>query len=291
MAERNLRQLAPGAAVNAPLQQPLAWPTAGAGGAGAPTGWLASVRNAAEAGIALAAGASIIDAKEPRLGALGALPAAVITAVVAAVAGRVPVSATVGDLPFDAAVLAPAMLAVAAAGADIVKIGVFGAPLPGLADACLAALPVTLPRPDGRPAARVAVLMADQGGIDWPLAAFAAHGFSGVMLDTADKARGGLRRQCGDERLALFLAQARALGLRTGLAGSLCAGDVPALAALGADYLGFRTALCHQDRRVGTIDAARCRAIHALLAAAHGAAQVDQAARPSKRTAAGERRA
>lgn len=276
--------------MNAPLQRPVAWPAVGAASAGATTGWLASVRNAEEAGIALAAGASIIDAKEPRLGALGALPVAVIAAVVAAVAGRVPVSATVGDLPLDAAVLAPAMLAVAAAGADIVKIGVFGAPLSGLTEA-LAGLPDTLPRPVGGPAARVAVLMADQGGIDWPLAAFAAHGFTGVMLDTADKTRGGLRRQLGKERLVQFLAEARALGLRTGLAGSLCADDVPALATLGADYLGFRTALCDQDRRVGTLDTARCRAIHALIGAAGSKVQVHQAERPSSRTAAEVRRA
>lgn len=232
--------------------------------------WLASVRTPAEAAIALAAGAAIIDAKEPRAGALGALPLAVTSAIAAAVAGRAPVSATVGDLPFTTSALAPAMLATAAAGADIVKIGVFGAPASSedaeaWLDAGLAALPGELPHPAGC-ARRVAVLMADQGGAALPLAPFARHGFAGVMLDTADKSRGSLAGLLAVRQLQDFVDQAQALGLWAGLAGSLAAGDIPALLPLGADYLGFRTALCRDGRRGGELDPQACQRLAQLVA-------------------------
>lgn len=257
--------------------------------------WLASVRNAEEAAIALAAGAAVIDAKEPRAGALGALPGPEIAAIVARVAGRAVVSATTGDLPLDAALLAPAMRAVAAAGANIVKIGVFGSPDAWRLERCLAALPDCLPGPDGHsPAARVAVLMADQQGADWPLAPFARHGFAGVMLDTADKRCGGLRTVLDPLRLARFVTEVRALGLWAGLAGSLSARDIPALAALDPDYLGFRTALCCAGERSGALDPEACRRLAEVLACQARPTpppQDSQAERPSSRIGQAARRA
>src|SRR3569833_993095 len=71
-------------------------PPAGAGGM---TGWLASVTDADEARQVLAAGADIVDAKNPHAGALGALPLDTVRAIVSAVGGQAPVSATVGDFP------------------------------------------------------------------------------------------------------------------------------------------------------------------------------------------------
>jgi uncharacterized protein (UPF0264 family) len=59
---------------------------------------LVSVRSAAEAESALAGGAEVIDVKEPENGPLGCADDEVIAAVVAQVAGRVPVSAALGEL-------------------------------------------------------------------------------------------------------------------------------------------------------------------------------------------------
>jgi len=59
---------------------------------------LVSVRSAAEAEAALSGGASVIDVKEPTRGALGRADDAVIADVIAAVAGRAPVSAALGEL-------------------------------------------------------------------------------------------------------------------------------------------------------------------------------------------------
>src|SRR6185437_8496255 len=98
---------------------------------------LASVADAAEAEIAIAEGADIIDLKDPQQGPLGALPVATVQAIVAATAGRRFVSAVAGNLDMKPAVLADAVAALAATGADYVKVGFFAAN--NLA-ACIAAL-------------------------------------------------------------------------------------------------------------------------------------------------------
>ena len=59
---------------------------------------LVSVRSADEARTALAAGVDLIDVKEPARGSLGAASPGVVADVVGAVAGRVPVSAALGEL-------------------------------------------------------------------------------------------------------------------------------------------------------------------------------------------------
>ena len=87
---------------------------------------LISVRNADEAALALAAGADIIDLKDPDSGALGALNAGDTRQVLQMVNGRVPVSATVGeDHPTLEALLDPIRLRIAL-GVDIIKVSVSG---------------------------------------------------------------------------------------------------------------------------------------------------------------------
>jgi (5-formylfuran-3-yl)methyl phosphate synthase len=148
---------------------------------------LASVRDLDEARIALESGADIIDLKEPAHGALGAVAHDIARAVVAFVGARVPVSATVGDLPWRASVLAPAVAAMAATGVDYVKAGVFSTrDMPGDAEGEARLLAAA------HSAKLIAVLFADRAP-DFDLVdACAAAGFAGVMLDTADKSRGAL---------------------------------------------------------------------------------------------------
>jgi uncharacterized protein (UPF0264 family) len=59
---------------------------------------LVSVRDAAEARAVLDAGAHLIDVKEPRRGSLGAADGRQVADVLNTVAGRVPVSAAMGEL-------------------------------------------------------------------------------------------------------------------------------------------------------------------------------------------------
>jgi len=235
---------------------------------------LASVRSAEEALFALNAGADLIDAKEPSGGALGAVGADTLREIVAAVAGRRPVSSTVGDLPMQLAPLRRAVNQTAACGADFVKVGFFEQGAPGEA---ARALPREVPG-----VALIAVLFADHVPPQSATETLARAGWHGVMLDTARKSGAGLRDWTDEDWLAEFVHRARNAGLLVGLAGSLAERDVLPLAGLGPDYLGFRGALCSEARRDACLDPVRVRAIRAALDRA--AAQVPGGHPPSARS-------
>jgi len=127
-------------------------------------------------------------------------------------------------------------------------------------DACLRAI---APIADRQPV--IAVLFADLAPPLQRLDDFAAAGFRGVMLDTAGKRGGGLTRHLGTDTLARFVAEARRLGLLSGLAGSLRLSDIPLLLPLAADYLGFRGALCEGGDRVEGISPQRLQEIRQAL--------------------------
>jgi dihydroneopterin aldolase len=225
------------------------------GTAAASTRFLVSVRSAEEAQVALDGGADIVDAKEPASGALGAVAPEAIEAILQAVGGRRPVSATIGDCDLDDA--APRVIAAARTGVDYVKVGLFDAPSASALKA--------LERCASDGVRLIAVLFADRAP-DWSvMTALAGAGFAGVMLDTADKARGALRNHLGERDLAQFLARARMHGMMAGLAGSLQAGDVPALLPLRPDIVGFRGALCASRLRTQTLELERVRAMRRLL--------------------------
>lgn len=239
-------------------------------------GLLASVRSVTEAAAA-APYADVIDAKEPAFGALGAVDPAILSAIVRCVAGRAAVSATCGDLPFDPAVLGPAMREVSACGVDYVKLGIFGAPTRAALDDVLPALPILQAGAGAHHAPRrIAVLMADQGGLECALEPFAKAGFDGVMLDTAGKTGVGLTALVPAAGLLQFLSKARQLGLLTGLAGALSVSDIPALIGLpGLSYLGFRGALCESGQRGASLSLARLQSLHTVFQAAQPAAAVN----------------
>ncbi len=217
---------------------------------------LASVRSPVEALAAIAGGADIIDLKEPEAGALGRLPEGVLRAALAAVAGRRPTSATIGDLPLAPAPILAAVRAMAETGVDIVKLGIFA----GDATATLAALGAA-----AREGIRlVAVCFADRQPDFDLIHRCADAGFYGVMLDTADKRAGSLTRHLPPESLARFLALARERRLLAGLAGSLAAADLPTLLPLAPDFLGFRSALT-SGGRAAPLDAAAVARLRAAL--------------------------
>ena len=232
---------------------------------------LASVADLTELEDAIRLGADLVDLKDPAAGALGAWPRDRLREAVARTARRRPLSATVGDLPMSPAVIAAAAAGTAETGVEIVKVGFFagGESNARESGACITALaPIA-----ARGVRLVAVLMADQRPDLGLLPMLATAGFHGVMLDTADKRAGGLRAHRDEPSLARFVREARALGLLTGLAGSLRLDDIAPLAALGPNYLGFRGALCRDDR-TGRLDPERFRTVRAALdraASAHAA--------------------
>ncbi|WP_036300203.1 (5-formylfuran-3-yl)methyl phosphate synthase [Methylomarinum vadi] len=206
------------------------------------TGMLASVNSLEEALLINPLDIDIIDLKQPAEGALGALPPEQVHQIVTAIDGCKPVSATVGDLPMLPEILCPAVTSMAATGVDYVKIGFF--PGDKWTDSIDALSDFTADH------ALIAVLFADNAPDLSYLPTLRQAGFSGVMLDTMDKSRGSLSEIMTMADLAQFVNQAKQLDLLCGLAGSLQSGDVPALLALNADYLGFRGGLCEQHNRV-----------------------------------------
>ncbi|WP_434625786.1 (5-formylfuran-3-yl)methyl phosphate synthase [Azospirillum sp. B2RO_4] len=208
---------------------------------------LASVTNPEEAEIAVRAGADLIDLKNPREGALGALPAATIRACLAAVAGRKLVSATIGDLPMESDGVATAVAGTATTGVDIVKMGIGAG---GDPRTCIAAAANSRGA-----AALVGVILADLTDPTPELVgAMADAGFIGVMLDTGLKDGRTLRDHVPDDALEDFIGRARGAGLWAGLAGSLRLADIAPLAMLGPSILGFRGALCRGGARGDVID-------------------------------------
>jgi (5-formylfuran-3-yl)methyl phosphate synthase len=235
--------------------------------------FLASVRDEAEAAIALLARADVIDLKEPRRGALGALDPETTPGIVSLVGGRVAVSATIGDLPMQPETISAAVLEKAACGVDYVKFGLFP---DADAQRCLDAL-----HPVAQRVNLIVVIFADRLPDFDAVAEAAAMGATGIMLDTADKGSGSLLAHLDPCQLASFVAQAKSHGLTVGLAGSLAAADVPKLLPLAPDLLGFRGALCNGSRGAA-LDPAACAAIRALIPENRPAAESKPPARMSE---------
>jgi uncharacterized protein (UPF0264 family) len=214
------------------------------------TGMLASVKNVAEAQIVLQANVDIIDLKQPEFGALGALPVELVTEIVAEINGRLPVSATVGDLPMDENLIFNAVNDMAKTGVNFVKIGFF---------------------PDGdwfeivqkladitQNIKLIVVLFADTKPDFSIISHLEKANFSGVMLDTMNKKNGSLTDVMTCETITEFVELAKTHNLLCGLAGSLRLENIAPLLPLNADYLGFRGALCAENNRVQSLE------LHAL---------------------------
>ena len=209
------------------------------------TRMLASVANAAEASAVLQLGADVVDLKDPRRGALGAVSPETAREAIAAVAGRCETSSALGDPPYDQEALLTAIRAYAAAGVDYVKLAVDAGTLDRLGESL---------RQIAHDVQLVGMMFADEKPDFDLLAQLSALGFKGAMLDTRDKSRGRLLAHLEVVQLNQFCLQCRALRLMSGLAGSLEAPDIPRLLLVHPDVLGFRGALCHAHDRRGAID-------------------------------------
>ena len=209
--------------------------------------WLASIQSLEEAQVLSEVLPDILDIKNPSQGALGALSIEKVTEIVTFIAGRCPTSATIGDLPMQAKIINSAMIAMAESGVDYIKVGLF--PEHGLLD-CLSAIRVTIETLD---VPVIAVLFADK----WPeqeiLPLLKATGFDGIMVDTAVKDGQHLLDHWDDLQLTAFVALARQQNLMCGLAGALRQKDIYILQQFGADYLGFRSALCQEQQRTAEL--------------------------------------
>ncbi len=225
---------------------------------------LVSVADACEARAALLGGADVIDAKDPRRGALGAVSQRALRAIRATVRSRRPVSAVLGDAR-GRATLERAARAASRLGVIYVKVGFRGVTSPARAGALAAAVRAAA---DG---ARVIVVTY----ADWTraetlppvaLADVAARaGVAGVLLDTAFKDAGGLFDLLTPAEVKTWVDAAHAAGLSAALAGKLDGCGVATARLLGADIAGVRGAVC-VGGRTGRVSRARVAALSALVA-------------------------
>jgi uncharacterized protein (UPF0264 family) len=227
---------------------------------------LISVSTAAEAIAALAGGADLIDAKDPRTGALGAVSRRAMHEILLAVGSGRPVTAALGDAWNETGVERRAAT-FAAAGVALVKVG-FGWPGSAVRIGALTAAAVRGASAGNRTCKVVAVAYADRDGsgrlrpADFVEAA-ARAGAYGFLLDTANKSGPGLLDVVSRETLATWVAAARQSKLLVALAGRLTAADLADVRDAGADIAGVRGAACEGGRN-GHVTAARVAWLRAM---------------------------
>jgi uncharacterized protein (UPF0264 family) len=224
---------------------------------------LVSVRDAAEARDAAAAGADIVDVKEPAGGTLAPAAPGALAAIAGAVPAAWPLGVALGE-PEGGAALAGLLAARrdALAGREVY--------LKFVAPVGLEAALVAIAR-EQVPGARIVLAgYADRPGTAAArtarVRAAGAAGADGILLDTLDKSR-TLLDIVGDGELEALARLADGAGCLLALAGSLGAAELPRVARAGAAVAGVRGAAC-EGGRDGRLSPAR---VAALVAAARRA--------------------
>lgn len=228
---------------------------------------LVSVRDAHEAQLAAAAGADVIDAKDPAKGALGPVPAGDLEAIAVAIGGKRVISAAVGDVADDpsGAAIEAAAGAAARAGVGLAKLGMGpGSPIPMAIDGTRV-LDVLRAEAVGDVACGLVLGAYADAPADarYPYAvleAAAQCGAAGVLLDTVHKDGRTLFDVMPAEAVAAWATAAHSAGLFVALAGSLGTPDVSVARDSGADVIGVRGAVCIGGR-TGTVSPERVRAL------------------------------
>ena len=228
---------------------------------------LISVKNVAEALVALEVGVDIIDLKDPSVGALGALSVHETTQIVLAIMERktiglnVPnltlISATVGEQHSDLINLTLDIQAKHVLGVDIIKIAVSG--LFNTED--FSSQMQSLTRCGIK---LVAVFFADEQ-IDLALlVTLKKIGFFGAMLDTKTKQQNLLQVQT-TSGLQMFTQICHENDLQSGLAGSLQTQHIEKLIQFNPIYMGFRGGACESLTRENDLCRAKVIQIKELL--------------------------
>lgn len=214
---------------------------------------LVSPMNIDEARTALAGGADILDIKNPREGSLGANFPWAIRAVVDLAGGRVPVSATIGDLEFKPGTASLAALGAAFSGADYIKAGLLGVKTQSQAEEMLEGIVKAVKDfdPDKKVVAAGYSDYARVNSVSPMLlpAAAAKVGADLVMVDTAVKDGRSTFEFMNEEKLLEFIALGHAEGLQVALAGTIGFEHLEMLKRLNPDIIGVRGIVCGGDRR------------------------------------------
>jgi uncharacterized protein (UPF0264 family) len=220
-------------------------------------GLLVSVRSADEVEAALAGGATLIDVKEPRKGALAPAEAEVVAAVIAKVKGRTPVSAALGEWSPNAITDAHWHLELKL---NYVKWGLAGySPRPGWGEDLL----------DTRRELPVGMEMVAVAYADWEraksvppaeLVRFAKRfRFKAFLLDTWGKDNKTLFDFISPAEVGELVESLKRVEITVAIGGSLRPEHVKQLKGMTPDYFAVRSSVCAAGKRDGIIDTARVK--------------------------------
>jgi len=218
-------------------------------------GLLVSVRSADEVAAALAGGADLIDVKEPGRGPLAPAEAEVVAAVIEAVAGKVPVSAALGEWSPNAITEAHWHLELKL---NYVKWGLAGyAPAPGWGEDLL----------DTRRQLPVGMEMVVVAYADWERAKsvppaevvkFAKRfRFKAFLLDTWGKDNKTLLDFTNAAEIAELVESLKRVNTLVAVGGSLRPEQMKHLKGVTPDYFAVRSSACAAGKRDGVIDQSR----------------------------------
>lgn len=212
---------------------------------------LVSVRDVSEAQTALAAGADLIDIKEPRHGSLGRADEVAMQAIVGAVAGRVPVSAAFGELlDWNPADTLPGDTM---AGLDFAKVGLAGCAAVSDWFDRWQAFDRQLPDQVGRVAVIYADATAGAPAASEILSRAGQLNCAAVLIDTFDKRRGPLPVHWTLPQIQSLVLEIQSLGMWAVLAGGLTESAIEQLLPLAPDLFAVRSAVCVAAERSGAV--------------------------------------
>ncbi len=230
---------------------------------------LISVTSGDEARIAIAASDCIIlDVKNPLEGSLGAQFPHILQQIRASAPRPQKVSAAIGDMPYLPGTASLAALGAATCDVDYIKVGLWG---PKTEAEAIFLLQQIRQAVHGFP--HVAIIAASYADAErantldprcLPRIAQTAR-VDGCLIDTAVKDGRGLFDFLAPDDLRALADEAHAFGLLFALAGALQEQDLLRVRDLGADVAGVRTAVCHDNRRAGLLDADRVRRLCEII--------------------------
>jgi uncharacterized protein (UPF0264 family) len=223
----------------------------------ATTGLLVSVRSPDEVPAALAGGADLIDVKDPAKGPLAPAEAEVVGAVIDAVAGKVPVSAALGEWSPNAITEAHWHLELKL---NYVKWGLAGyTSRPGWGEDLL----------DTRRELPVGMEMVAVAYADWEkaksispaeLAKFAKRfRFKAFLLDTWNKDGKTLLDYMTADEIAELVEGLKRMYITVAVGGSLRPEQLKQLKEVKPDFYAVRTSVCAAGKRDGVIDETRVK--------------------------------
>jgi hypothetical protein len=214
---------------------------------------LVSPMNIEEAKESIFGGADIIDVKNPAEGSLGAnFPWIIQNIVKISKRYGKEVSATIGDMEYKPGTASLAALGAAVAGADYIKVGLYGIKNGGEAYRMLAAIVKTVKDFDNGKRI-VAAAYADHRKIgsispcSLPRIGEKAA-VDGIMIDTAVKDGTTLFNHMKVSEIENFVQESHSRGLFCALAGSIKWEHLKLLKKIHPDIIGVRTIVCRNGR-------------------------------------------